>query len=208
MLVNFIFIDYYLNNIIFFDFIYKLYLKIILALYNVVTFKFSDFGKYSVYIFSRFFRNLRLNFNYFVPIINKYVFRYMNKRKIVRFLLLRFKDFASYNFYIVFEYLLFNVFRIFSKYQLGFLGVLVKKKKVLKLNWNDIYSNLIDLNDMIVARDNFLFKYDIPRVVYQMIFYLVNIKDVEIYFLLLSFFGFNFYFRKRYFRFKFYSRVI
>lgn len=208
MKLNFLFIYYYLNNIIFFDFLYKLFLPIYVIMYNTVRFRFSDFGKYSVYVFSRFFRNLRLNFQYFIPYTYKLVFKYLKKRKIVSLLTMNFLQLSSYNFYIIFEYLLLNTFRIFNKYQLGFLGLSMKKKNILQLSWNDIYSNLRDLNDMIIYRDNFLFKYDIPRVVYCLIFHLVDIENFEYYYVLLSFFGFDFFFRKRLFKFKFYSRVI
>lgn len=208
MKLNFLFLYYYLNNIIFFDVLYKLFSPIYVMMYNTVRFRFSDFGKYSVYIFSRFFRNLRLNFQYFIPYTHKLVFKYLKKRKIVSLLTMNFLQLSSYNFYIIFEYLLLNTFRIFNKYQLGFLGLSMKKKNILQLSWNDIYSNIRDLNDMIIYRDNFLFKYDIPRVVYSLIFYMVDLKSVEYYYLLLSFFGFEFFFRKRLYKFKFYSRVI
>ena len=208
MKLNFLFIYYYLNNIIFFDFLYKLFLPVYLMMYNTVRFKFSDFGKYNVYIFSRFFRNLRLNFQYFIPHTYKLVFKYMKKRKIVSLLTMNFLQLSSYNFYIIFEYLLLNTFRLFNKYQLGFLGLSMKNKKILQLSWNDIYSNLKDLNDMIIYRDNFLFKYDIPRVVYNLIFHLTEFENFDYYYIFLSFFGFDFFFRKRLFKFKFYSRVI
>lgn len=208
MNLNFIFIYYYLNNIIFFDFLYKLFLPIYLLMYNTVRLKFSDFGKYSVYIYSRFFRNLRLNFRYFIPYTYKLVFKYLKKRKVVSVLTMNFLQMSSYNFYVIFEYLLLNTFRIFNKYQLGFLGLSMKKKNILQLSWNDIYSNLRDLNDMIINRDNFLFKYDIPRVIYCLIFHFSEFENFEYYYILLSFFGFEFFFRKRLFKFKFYSRVI
>lgn len=205
---SFLFISKYMQNIIIFDFVYKLYVYVYLNMYNTISFKFSDFNKYSVYIFSRFFRNLRLNFNYFVPFTNKFVYKYMNKRKTINYLVTKFMNFSMYNFYMVFEYLIFNIFRLFGKYQLSFFGLDVKNQNVLKLSWNDIYSNILDLNDLIIFRDNFVFKFDIPRVVYQLTFCLYGFKKIDYYYILLSFFGFNFFFRKRAFRFKFFSRII
>lgn len=198
-------LDLYYLKIIINEFFFKLNLIILFFFFSYFFFKFIDFFKFNVYIFSRLFRNIRLNFLFFNFIVTNQLKKFLNNRKQLYFLNIFFINFSSIFFFINFEYLLFEIFRIFYKYNLSLFLFFLKKKKSVLLIWNDIYSNLVDLNDLIIYRDLFLFKYELPHLIYYLYFYFYDIF-LSVY--LLSFFGLKFFLKKKKFKFNFYSKIL
>lgn len=201
----FMFIDLYYRYFLIFEFFYKLNNYLFLFLFSFVFIQFIDFLKFSTYLFSRFFRNVRLNFVFFKIIILKNLRKYLNNRKKLYFLNSYFLNFFGHTFFFNFEFLLFEIFRVLFKYRLSLYMNVGEKRNFVCFFWNDIYSNLVDLNDMIIFRDFFIFKYDLPHLLYFFYFYFVS---VEISCMFLAFFGFFFFFKKRFFKFKFFSQIL
>ena len=199
-----IFLDLYFKFCIFFDFYYKINLCIFLYFYSFIFIKFIEFFSYNTYVFSRFFRNIRMNFSFFSIIALTEVRKYLNNRKEIKNLNIFFSHFAGLFFFFNLEYLFFETFRVLFRYNLCFLGFGSNQKNLFLLSWNDIYSVLNDFNDMIVYRDSFLFKFDLPHIIYNLYLYFYNFKVLLLY---LSFFGYRFFFKKRYFRFKFFIKI-
>lgn len=200
-----IFLDLYYKLILYFEFFFKLSCFYLFYSYSFFFFQFIEFVKYNVYIFSRFFRNIRLNFLFFNLVIVKKLNSYLNNRKKVLFLNSFFINLSGIFFFFNIEFLLFEIFRIFSKYSLSLYLNILKKKDLICFFWNDIYSNLVDLNDLIIYRDLFIFKYELPRIIYYFYFFFFSIKQSLLF---LSFLGYKFFFKKRFFRFKFFSKIL
>jgi hypothetical protein len=197
------FFDLYYKNIVIKDFYFKLNIIIKIIFYGYLYLQFIDFLKYDIYIFSRCFRNIRYTFFFFTYFIKIKLRKYLKKRKSLFLINLIFYNLNNLFFFFLIEYLLLYIYRLFFKYNLKFLVFNMQKKNLINYKWHDIYINLIDLNDLIFHREEFIFKFDLPKIVYSMYIY-INIYSL----LILSFIGFKFFKNKYRYIFKFYTKII
>lgn len=201
------FIDIYYRFVLFKEFFFKMniYLLFIFSVFFFI--QFLDLLKYEIYVFSRFFRNIRLNFIFLKKnIVCKTIKFYLKKRYKVFFLRVFFNFLGGgILFFLVFEFLILHIYRVFFNFKMCLYFYKLQSCKIIKFSWYDIYTSLIDLTDSIANRENFIFKYDMPKLIYNLYIYYNYIKyTVNI----LTFLGFKFFSKKKKFKFKFYSRIV
>jgi hypothetical protein len=199
------FIDIYKRVCIEIDYLYKFNIMYVIYFFIYLVITFLDFVKYEVYVFSRFYRNLRINFCFFNNIVQlRHIF--IGKRRKLSYLLnLYLYDLIGVNFFIFFENLIFEVFRNFFNYNLSLYLIISKKMNNFKLIWNDIYSNIIESNKLIINKDIFLYKLIIPKLIYYIYMFFLWLW---LGFSFLSYLGLKFYYYKRLFKFKFFVRIL
>lgn len=200
------FIDIYKRLVIVNDFFFKLniFLLYVFSIFFII--RVIDLCNLDIFWFSRFFRNIRLNFLfYYRVLITKKLKIFLKKRKVFFLrILLNFLG-SGVLFYFVFEFFILYVYRIFFNFKLGFYIYLLKRMNLIKFTWYDMYTASIDIMDSIIYKDSFIFKYDIPKFFYNCYLFAENIV---LSFLIFTFFGFRFFFYKRLFKYKFYSRIL
>lgn len=201
-----VFSDKYLLYIVSFEFCYKYQLYICCMMQMFVYFLYSDMFKFDIYVFSRFYRVIRMSFNFDFIIFNKTLRKYMNNRKHIYYLNGRVYNIIFSNFSILFDILIFKFFRVFLQYGICFYSERPLRLLGLKLSWIDINSIIIDLYDTIFFRESFFFRYEIFRVIYKIYINCINDKNNFIW-AIVSFLGFKFFFKKK-FKFSFYVRII
>lgn len=199
------FFDRYKRECVEVDILYKCNIVIVIYFFVYLFVTFFDFLKYDVYVFSRFYRNLRLNFCFFNNVVKSKVLFITKRRKLAYALVLYLYDLIGVNFFFFFESLIFDVFRIFFSYSLCLYLIINKSSNFFKLLWNDVYSSLIETNQLIIYKDVFLFKLVCPKLIYYLYVFFLWLWLGIIY---LSFLGLRFFFYKRFFFFKFFIRVL
>jgi hypothetical protein len=201
------FIDIYYRFVLVKEFFFKLNIYLVFIFSVFFFFQLLDLLKYEIYIFSRFFRNIRLNFFFFFRNLVCSKVKFYLKRRYKVFFLRVFFNFLGGGvlFFFVFEYFILYIYRVFFNFKMCLYFYKLKCYNFIKFSWYDIYTSLIDLTDSIANKENFLFKYDMPKMIYNLYMYYTFIRyHINI----LTFLGFKFFLRKRKFKFKFYSRIV
>lgn len=212
----------YVDEIVRFDYFYKYGCFVTFYPYGYMRTVFKESSKYDLYVFSRIFRNLRSSYYGNLISINR-SFRILNKRG--QFMASFFYFFImvrnSVSYWSLFEYLLFNIYKVFSSYETALFLVplcLNKKLKYFDLQWNDLYSRINDSYELMENQTTFLFKCDLPRLTFSFLNYFdfifgmscsKKIKNKEHFILKLvfySFFGLDIFLRRRKFKYFFFLK--
>lgn len=172
-LLNNLWLEKYINIIIFFDFCYKLFYKfkkIYFLFFVSLVFFFKGFLDFDIlFSFSKLFYNFRNNiFNNNI----KYFFskkRYsMRKRKIRFFFNIGYFFSLGFDFYFFFNYYFFSIISLMLYYKQIFLLNIMNLGFIIK--WHDIYTRHDDLTKefSIEGSNNidFLFNYDVKKIPY------------------------------------------
>ena len=191
----------YLNRIVIYDIFFVKRIFILIYFYVYLFYKYINLNKYKISVVSRIYRNLRV-----ILVKDFFLFNYkiFNKKHIFIF---GFKNFLNLFFSFSFLNSLIFHFRFLKKFKICLY--LQKVKFYLYLMWIDFYAVLKAVDELILYRESFFFKYDIPLIIYNLYLF-INILDIkdDLNFFYFSFYGFNFFFKKKKFKYKFYVRLI
>jgi hypothetical protein len=191
----------YLNKIVIYDIFFIKRIFICIYFYFYFFYKYMNLNKYKISVISRIYRNLRV-----VLIKDFFFFNYKIFNKKTSFIF-GFKNFLNLFFsFSLMNSLIFH-FRFLKKFKI--CVYLQKLKFYLYLTWIDFYAVLKAIDELILYRESFFFKYDIPLMLYSLYLFInINYIKNNLNFLYFSFYGFKFFFRKKKFKYKFYVRLI
>lgn len=186
--------DYIYLYIYIYEFFYK-YLKIIYIYVSLfVQLKYIDFLRLDFLVYPHIYRVMRLNFanNFF---FSKNIKKIYMKGRVSRYLYdMNFYVMYGMWFFIIFD----NIRHFILKINSNFMSYLImfKLKNSLLFIWNDVFSRLIELNDVVLYRNVFLFKYDLPKIVFRIYLYIDKLNkiwnsDVDFFNIYFSIFGFS-----------------
>lgn len=202
----FYFLEYYNIKIVIIDEFFKkmFYFKIIFFIFFY--YKYIDKQKITVKILSRIYRNLRLNYivdNLQIDYKKIFIFK-KQKKKAKLFLFMTF--FYSKNFFFFFEFFLIKIFRFLKKYKLSLYGLILRNG--IFFCWYDLYSFIRVIDEVLIYRSSFFFKYDLPHIIFYIyLYYYINFYKFN-FLKFFQYYGFFFFYRKKKFKYKFYTRII
>jgi len=205
------FIEGYLDYVIYYENIFKGLSYFYLSLYGFFYYYYINLGIYRSFILSRIYRNIRMSFFFNNLLIKKKICFMFKRRSMINLISIYNRDFLLKFLYYNFSKKLIFLFRFLKSYRICFYGYLLTLG--LKLIWIDFYSFIKGIDEVLLYRESFFFKCELPKIIFSFYLFLFNIDSVYLkeylYLYLYSFFGFRLVLLKpRKFKYKFYIRII
>lgn len=206
-----IFLEKYLNLIVYYENIFKGLKYFYCNLYGFLLYYYLNLGVYKNIIMSRIYRNMRMNFFFNLILIRKKSYFIAKRRFKVNFYYIYIMDFLLKLFYYNFSKKLIFFFRFLKSYRVCFYGNLLIFG--LKLIWIDFYSFIKGIDEVLLYRESFFFKCELPRIIFNLYLFFFDLEfeflKKYLYLYMYTFLGFRLVLLKtRKFRYKFYIRII